>query len=229
MSRRNGTAIEVYERDVDRDCEIIPETDPTLGNCWGWRGVSWKTTGYSRVNAENRSHQAHRVGYEHFVGPIPDGYDLDHLCMNKWCVRPTHLDPVSHAENIRRWAEQTITHCPRGHPYTAENLVKGGPHRRCLTCNQDYSVNRNTVYRQRKSRPMSDKTRLGWILRNSGRPLYQWCGLFQISPTTMTKYITGAKVISHADMLVICNVLDVDPEDILGSPFPQEQSQPLTG
>ncbi len=214
------TRAEVYEEHVDRDCTVIPTTDPTLGNCWGWTGRMWPS-GYSRINAENKTLQAHRVAYELFIGPIPEGYDTDHLCMHKWCVRPSHLDPVPHAENIRRWAEQTITHCPRGHPYTAANLVKGSIHRRCLTCNTDYSVNKAAgEARNRRGPKISDKTKLGWILRNSGLNAYQWSGLFHIAPAKLSRYVTGRLDISHEDLLTICDVLELEPEDVVGPAYP---------
>ena len=79
---------------------------------------------------------AHRWAYEHAVGPVPDGMQLDHLCRNRSCVNPDHLEPVTPAENQARAAKARITECPQGHPYTEENtlLSNGGRHRRCRAC-----------------------------------------------------------------------------------------------
>lgn len=72
--------------------------------CWEWNGSVHKV-GYGTINME----YAHRVIYEREVGPIPDGYDIDHLCRNKLCVNPAHLEPVPHAVNVRRGAQTRLT------------------------------------------------------------------------------------------------------------------------
>ncbi len=73
--------------------------------CWPWRGYI-TPQGYGRlnrsVNGKRQAVQAHRVVYEALVGPIPDGMSLDHLCQNKWCVRPDHMELVTTGENVRR-------------------------------------------------------------------------------------------------------------------------------
>lgn len=74
--------------------------------CWEWLG-SKDTTGYGRVSRDGVTRPAHRVAYEYLVGPIPGGLYIDHLCLNKGCVNPTHMEPVTHAENIRRgWVQR---------------------------------------------------------------------------------------------------------------------------
>ena len=82
---------------------IDPDTE-----CWIWRGALARD-GYgtmladgSRTNGTRRLTGTHRVSYEHFVGPIPDGYQIDHLCRVPACCCPWHLEAVTQQENIRR-------------------------------------------------------------------------------------------------------------------------------
>jgi hypothetical protein len=85
----------------------IPERKPELGECWMWKGTSRdKRYGSFYWGPDDgdypRMRTAHRVAYELCIGPIPAGLEPDHLCENKLCVRPDHLEPVTHEENIRR-------------------------------------------------------------------------------------------------------------------------------
>ena len=84
---------------------------------------------------------AHRWSYEYHVGPIPDGLHLDHLCRNRACVNPDHLEPVTCRTNLLRASggpaiNGTKTHCPQGHPYAGANLsiTRTTGHRVCITC-----------------------------------------------------------------------------------------------
>lgn len=81
---------------------------------------------------------AHRFAYQQMFGQIPDGLTIDHLCSNKLCVNPSHLEAVTGAENNRRAADK-ITHCLRGHPLNGENLAPRKDGRRvCRTCKRDF-------------------------------------------------------------------------------------------
>lgn len=87
--------------------------------CWYWQGgTDHYGYGVIRDSADNggRLLKAHRVSYELLIGPIPDGLDLDHLCMNHGCVKPDHLEPVTRGENVRR-AHEGLKNpkCRRGH------------------------------------------------------------------------------------------------------------------
>jgi len=107
--------------------------------CWLWQG-SRTTKGYviitvgSRIDGTKSSRQLHRVAYEVFVGPIPDGLTIDHTCEVKHCCSPTHLEPVTNAENKRRGGERMAA-CRRGHPRTTENTyVRPDGKRQCRVC-----------------------------------------------------------------------------------------------
>jgi len=106
--------------------------------CWPWLGAVRK--GYGCYWLDGRLVSAHRLVYERHIGPIPDGFEIDHVCNNRCCVNPNHLRKLPHRQNtVRRTGP--ITHCPHGHPYTAENLIfrkRPGSatrlNRRCRTC-----------------------------------------------------------------------------------------------
>ena len=94
-------------------------------SCWVWPGSL--RHGYGRVGLpDDTVVMAHRWVWERLRGPIPEGLVLDHLCRNRACVNPAHLEPVTDRVNILRgvgWAgiKARQTHCKRGHEFTPEN------------------------------------------------------------------------------------------------------------
>lgn len=101
------------------------ELDPKTG-CWEWQACRC-SGGYGNFRHKGRVVVAHRLAYETLVGPIPEGLDIDHLCRNRKCVNPHHLEPVTRRENILRGEGQGAkharkTHCQHGHPLSGENL-----------------------------------------------------------------------------------------------------------
>lgn len=115
--------------------------DETTG-CWVFTG-HLNDSGYGIIvrKAEGRPHiRAHRYYYELSVGSVPEGLVLDHLCRNRACVNPAHLEPVTNAENVARGAFAMRTHCPKGHPYDEVNTYVGpnGGGRQCVACRAEY-------------------------------------------------------------------------------------------
>lgn len=109
--------------------------------CWTWT-ASGNGQGYGKFYASGKPVYAHRYAYELLVGRIPEGLSLDHLCRNPGCVNPDHLEPVTHAENLKRGdhftrnAARLKTHCKHGHEFTAENtyIIPSTGSRHCRTC-----------------------------------------------------------------------------------------------
>jgi len=136
--------------------KVMPE--PNSG-CWLWT-AGCTTAGYGTLRIEGKPRYAHRLSYEHFVGPIPEGLNIDHLCRNTYCCNPAHLEPVTNRENTMRGKagakQRPMTHCPQGHPYEGDNLIyctMGGRRaRRCRECkNAGVRRQRATMNREEKT------------------------------------------------------------------------------
>lgn len=134
-----------FPKPADLEARWWLRVEKRADGCWQWVGAQWKL-GYGKFTEPGTQRRvgAHRWGYERFVGPIPDGLELDHLCRNPSCVNPSHLEPVTHLENVRRGIsgevnggrQRSKTHCPRGHEYTAANTYyrRDGNARNCRAC-----------------------------------------------------------------------------------------------
>lgn len=95
-----GDDVRRFWSKVDK-CGPLPLWAPFLGRCWLWTGAP-TNQGYGHLKIRGLWVKAHRLAYEMLVGPVPDGLELDHLCRVRLCVRPSHLEPVTHAENVAR-------------------------------------------------------------------------------------------------------------------------------
>lgn len=134
--RRVWTTGEAIVEHIEVDC---------VSACWLWTG-SITSDGYGQFGRPSRL--AHRMSYEFFVGPIPDGCILDHVrdrgCIHRHCINPDHLESVTIAENVLRGDSRPAqnarkTHCPQGHPYDDENtwISPSTGWRGCRTCNRE--------------------------------------------------------------------------------------------
>ena len=111
----------------------IPES-----TCWYWAGAL--VDGYGSLSVHGRMKRAHRLYYELLIGKIPDGLELDHICRERSCVNPSHLEPVTSRENVLR-SPLTLnskylgrTHCKYGHPLVANPYRQG---RYCPQCQRN--------------------------------------------------------------------------------------------
>jgi hypothetical protein len=109
--------------------------------CWEWQGAL--SCGYGSVKVGTGSSLVHRLVYELIIGPIPDGLQIDHLCRNRRCARPSHLEPVTQRVNLLRGNTLTAmhaakTHCVNGHELVPENVWvrprNGNKSRTCRVC-----------------------------------------------------------------------------------------------
>jgi hypothetical protein len=130
-SKHTGSRLPFRASEIERFAVKV-EVDAVTG-CWNWLG------GLSQGYGSFGKTSSHRFIWKYLFDSIPEGFDIDHLCRNKKCCNPLHLEPVTRLENIRR-AAAMITHCPKNHPYNAENTIydKHG-WRFCRMCRVNYT------------------------------------------------------------------------------------------
>ena len=147
--RKHGDPSALPRYDVEtKFWEQVEKTD----SCWRWKGSTRE--GYGQIGSRNVERLAHRYSYELIKGPIPDGLHLDHLCRNRACVNPDHLEPVTVRENVLRGVGPSArnakkTHCIHGHELAGANVywVEKNGRRMCRTCrtrrDREYKARRN--------------------------------------------------------------------------------------
>lgn len=151
------------EARIKENATVQPPTILPTG-CWEWN-LRLDRDGYGQIGIHGKNWLAHRASYTIFVGPIPDGMQLDHLCRNRRCVNPEHLEPVTQLENGLRGESICVKNmlknkCVNGHEFTPDNTyIRKGGWRACRICNA-----RSVAAYQKKSaerrRHMSDRPRL---------------------------------------------------------------------
>jgi hypothetical protein len=135
---------------IDKIPERIRNKIDFTENCWIWKKKVSKA-GYGRYsvrrkNLPTKDYTVHRIIYELLVGPVPQGLELDHLCRNRRCCNPAHLEAVTHKVNNNRGMgpsgiNSRKTHCKNGHAFTEENtcyLMNPKQKRRCRICWRSY-------------------------------------------------------------------------------------------
>lgn len=155
MSKPGPKARPVFDR-------FIEKTKPGDNDCIVWT-ASGNGAGYGAMFiAKGKRVLAHRWAYEYYVGPIPEGLTIDHLCRNRACVNVDHLEAVPHRVNTLRGTSPTAvnatkTHCPEGHAYDEQNTsAPASGSRECRACRREqsreyYERNREKVIERSRS------------------------------------------------------------------------------
>ena len=130
--------------------EIMDNVRETPSGCWEWqRSIS--ASGYGKVRFNGKMCVVHRVVWEYFCDDIPEGLQMDHLCRNRRCCNPDHLEPVTQRINLLRGFGASGQNarkecCPNGHPY--DTITAGG--RKCSICSEENRRNYYLTHTNRK-------------------------------------------------------------------------------
>ena len=131
-------------KNIELDDRFWSKVDKSNGDnsCWEWKAAK-NPNSYGRFTIKQRKYIAHRLSYHAIVGELPTHLQLDHICRNRSCVNPRHLEPVNNKENVLRGISPAAynarkTHCIRGHEFNDENTCiykyPGHTQRKCIIC-----------------------------------------------------------------------------------------------
>ena len=131
-STERGLAMDASQDEIALLAQrLLARSERSAEGCLRWTGAH-VSKGYGQIVVNGRRRSVHIVAHEVWIGPVPEGYDVDHVhakgCRHRDCIEPAHLEAVTHTENTRRAAE-LITHCPKGHKYTPDNIKWRAPHK----------------------------------------------------------------------------------------------------
>ena len=147
---------------LSREDRFWAKVEKKPNGCWDWT-ASCFWDGYGMFRWEGHpSGRAHRYSYELHRGRIPDGKIIDHLCRNRKCVNPDHLEVVTNRENIMRGEgpekiadfHRSKTHCPHGHEFTEENTYMAKEQKKCVRQRQCRTCTRLRMQRFRQQRTL---------------------------------------------------------------------------
>jgi hypothetical protein len=138
----------------DRFWEKVDRRGPD--DCWNWTAST--AEGYGQIGDQGQPRRAHQIAWELMVGPRTPGLVIDHLCFNKLCQNPAHLEEVAQGENARRGRARRTPQvlkefCPRGHAYS--RLSTG--HRQCNECNRQNAKRCMQRLRDRRKAELADR------------------------------------------------------------------------
>lgn len=156
MKRRQLTP---YRASVADRLEAWSMPEPNSG-CTIWIGTISRC-GYARLIVRGKTKLAHRLAYEEFVGPIPDGLVIDHICRNRACINVRHMEVVTQKENILRGTAPAASNvakssCVHGHPFDTTNtryyVENGHTRRQCVACVRERDLARTQSGSRRAAR-----------------------------------------------------------------------------
>ena len=162
----------------DRFWSLVEKT----ASCWHWLGYT--QDGYGRTVVDGKRAMAHRFSYQWRHGPVPKGLVLDHLCRNRRCVNPDHLEAVTQRTNSLRGISPVSEnnrkrYCKHGHPFDAQNtyLRSQSGNRDCRTCRNDRVRRWKTTNRERHLEQARDYARRRYATLRQRRELASLSGL----------------------------------------------------
>jgi hypothetical protein len=138
---------------------LMSRVEKTTDGCWLWTGQKLRD-GYGKIRAYGSTRLTHRVAYQEIKGSVPADLDLDHLCRNRACCNPDHLEPVTHAVNCARSMQARLPVCPKGHEYSVRPEKRRK--RVCIACSnarnlRGYYANRDAINTKRRAKYAVDR------------------------------------------------------------------------